>query len=114
MRILAFLAALGLCACRTAASEPASVLHCENGDVVEVGYAADMAVVRYKGRRYVMHTAISGSGARYVGGGMQWWTKGFDEGTIAPLKPGEQVASAEPVVCRSGPPPPEPPGVVRQ
>lgn len=66
-----------------------------------------MAVVRYKGAKHTMRTAISGSGARYVGDGWQWWTKGFEEGTIAPLKPGETVASAEPVTCRAGPPPPD-------
>lgn len=53
------------------------MLHCENGETVEASYADDIAIVRYKNRKHVMHSVISGSGARYVGDGMQWWTKGF-------------------------------------
>jgi membrane-bound inhibitor of C-type lysozyme len=109
VRRVSVLAVLGLAACQTPAVRPASVLHCDNGEVVEARYAQDVAVVRYGGREYVMHTAMSASGARYVGGGMRWWTKGLEEGTIAPLRPGESVASARPVVCRAGPPPPAAP-----
>jgi membrane-bound inhibitor of C-type lysozyme len=97
---------LGGCSTILQHHQPASVLHCENGETVEAGYAGDIAIVTYKNRRHRLRSAISGSGARYVGGGLQWWTKGFEEGTIASLQPGENVASGELVVCRAGPPPP--------
>lgn len=104
-RLAAALVALGaLGACETAPNQPAALLHCDNGETVEVGYSGDMAIVRYKGRKHTMRTAISGSGARYVGDGLQWWTKGLAQGTVAPLMPGEESASAELVTCRAGPP----------
>jgi membrane-bound inhibitor of C-type lysozyme len=110
----ALLAALALAGCETARSTPASLLHCDNGEVVEVGYAGDMAIVRYKNRKHVMRTAMSGSGARYIGDGLQWWTKGLDQGTVAPLAPGEDAASAPPVVCKAGPPAPTDPGSINE
>jgi membrane-bound inhibitor of C-type lysozyme len=99
------LAALGACASATPADRPAAVLHCENGETVEAGYAGNIAIVRYKNRRHEMRVGMSGSGARYTGDGMQWWTKGFDEGTIAPLPPGEKIATEGLVTCKAGPPP---------
>ena len=108
MRLIWLLPLLALAACETARTQPAGLLHCDNGETVEVGYTGDQAIVRYKGRKHMMRTAISGSGARYVGDGLQWWTKGLDEGTIAPLRPGEQSASSELVACRAGQPPPVP------
>ena len=102
----AVLAALILAGCETASSTPAALLHCDNGETVEVGYAGDMAIVRYKNRKHVMRTAIAGGGARYTGDGLQWWPKGFDQGRVAPLAPGEEAASAEPALCKAGGPPP--------
>jgi Predicted periplasmic protein len=83
---------------------------CEDGQQVEAGYPnAGAAMVTVKGRPYPLKQAISASGARYVGYGIQWWTKG-SEATLAELKPGEDVASAEPLRCWSGDAPPvEPP-----
>jgi membrane-bound inhibitor of C-type lysozyme len=105
--VVALALATALSACTTVRHphQPASVLHCENGETVEVGYSGDLAIVTYKNREHAMRTAISGSGARYVGDGLEWWTKGLEEGTIAVLPPGEQVSSGERVVCRAGPPP---------
>ncbi len=34
------------------------------------------ATVQYRGKTYDMHIAVSGSGARYVGDDLEWWTKG--------------------------------------
>jgi membrane-bound inhibitor of C-type lysozyme len=113
LHVACVLALAALCACETARNEPAALLHCENGETVEVGYSGDMAIVRYKGRKHTMRTAISGSGARYVGGGLQWWTKGLDQGTVAPLMPGEESATAELVPCKAGAPI-SPPGVVNE
>jgi membrane-bound inhibitor of C-type lysozyme len=97
--------ALGGCASVGHPHQPAAVLHCENGETVEVGYAGDLALVTYKNRTHRMRTALSGSGARYVGDGLEWWTKGFEAGTIAPVREGEETASGERVACRAGPPP---------
>jgi membrane-bound inhibitor of C-type lysozyme len=41
----------------------------------------DAATVRYDGRVYEMKVAASGSGARYVGGGLEWWTRGTGPGS---------------------------------
>ena len=103
----AALCAAGLAGCATVRHphEPAAVLHCENGETVEVGYAGDLALVTYKNRTHRMRTALSGSGARYVGEGLEWWTRGFEEGTIAPVREGEEAASGERITCRAGPPP---------
>ena len=101
------LAALGGCTTPLQTGEPARVLHCENGETVEARYAGDMAIVIYKNRKHTMRTVISGSGARYIGDGMEWWSKGFEEGTIAPVPPGADMgASDQRVTCRAGPPPP--------
>lgn len=108
MRLVWLLPLLALSACETARSQPASLLHCENGETVEVGYTGDQAIVRYKGRKHMMRTAISASGARYVGDGLQWWTKGLDQGTVAPLLPGAEIASGELVACKAGQPAPVP------
>jgi membrane-bound inhibitor of C-type lysozyme len=63
---------------------------CEDGEAIAVGYPAyrDAATepirLAWHGRRYVLHPARSGSGARYLtrDGRLQWWSKG-DEGTLA-------------------------------
>ena len=47
-----------------------------------------------------MRSAVAASGARYVGDKWQWWTRGLQQATLAPLKPGETVASAKGVECR--------------
>ena len=62
--------------------------------------------------------AISASGARYTGDGLQWWTKGVDQGQLSPLAPGEDIATAQGVNCKApdastapvSPPPPGAPG----
>ncbi|MCR5880500.1 MliC family protein [Phenylobacterium sp. J367] len=105
--LLILAAALAGCTTVTHPTEPASVLHCENGETVEVRYAGDMALVVYKNRKHTMRTVISGSGARYIGDGMEWWSKGFEEGMIAPVAHGAEMGmSDQRVTCRAGPPPP--------
>jgi len=55
---------------------------CQSGETIVATYpTTDTATVRYKGRIYDMRIAISGSGARYVGNALVWWTKG-PEGTL--------------------------------
>ena len=45
-----------------------------------------------------MHYQMSANGEKAGNGKLVWWTKG-DEGMLAPLKPGEDVASAPGVTC---------------
>lgn len=40
----------------------------------------DLATVYYDGYTYRMSIAVSGSGARYVGDGLEWWSKGSGTG----------------------------------
>ena len=47
--------------------------------------STDSAKINYKGSDYSMQIAVSASGARYVGGGFEWWTKGSGAGSEAIL-----------------------------
>ncbi|GJQ59034.1 MAG: hypothetical protein D8M57_04420 [Candidatus Scalindua sp. AMX11] len=50
---------------------------CESGEMIATTYpSTDSATVQYKGSNYNMKIAVSGSGSRYVGGELEWWTKG--------------------------------------
>lgn len=56
---------------------------CESGQTIQASYPTDStAVVTYEGQTIPMTIDVSGSGARYVGGDFEWWTKGTDEGTL--------------------------------
>jgi len=73
---------------------------CADGQTITAGYPdASTAVVTYKNHAYTLKLGPSASGARYVGYGLQWWTKGV-EATLAPLKSGETVASGAGVTCK--------------
>jgi membrane-bound inhibitor of C-type lysozyme len=72
---------------------------CEDGRILSIGYPdRSTADVRVGNDSHRMKVAISGSGARYVGDGLQWWSKG-DEGFLARLAPGEEIASDVGVRC---------------
>jgi membrane-bound inhibitor of C-type lysozyme len=59
---------------------------CESGEAIAATYpSTDSATVQYKGGNYNMHIAVSGSGARYVGGELEWWTKGAGPGSEGAL-----------------------------
>ena len=59
---------------------------CESGEKIAVTYpSTDSATVQYKGGSYDMKIAVSGSGARYVGGELEWWTKGSGAGSEGTL-----------------------------
>ena len=59
---------------------------CDSGESVSVSYpSTETAKVSYQGQDYAMKIAVSGSGARYVGGKYEWWVKGDGpdaEGTL--------------------------------
>lgn len=62
---------------------------CESGKVVTVTYPdTETARVSYDGRDYVLASAVSASGARYAGQGLEWWTAsrdGQESGTLSRL-----------------------------
>jgi len=76
---------------------------CSNGQTVAAAYPdTNTAVISVHHATHTLHSAISGSGARYIGDGWQWWTKGMHEGMLAPLAPGETIASAPGIDCHAG------------
>ncbi len=73
---------------------------CTDGSTVEASYnGKDSARIVYKGRSLEMKLAVSASGARYTGGGWEWWTKGLKEGRLTALPPGEDVAPPTGIAC---------------
>lgn len=59
---------------------------CDSGKTIMAAYPTDStAVVEYDNRRIQMKIAVSGSGARYVGERLEWWTKGSGEGATGTL-----------------------------
>lgn len=87
---------------------------CADGSRVEAGYPdSDTAILRTAEHAYTLKIARSASGARYTGYGLQWWTKGMVDASLAKLKPGEDIASEAGVTCSAVDPrgevsPPEP------
>lgn len=77
---------------------------CEDGRTLQAGYPdQDTAVVDVGGHAYTLKAQMAASGVRYTGFGLQWWTKGLNEGRLSKLKDGEDIASDPGVICRSGP-----------
>lgn len=86
------------------ATVPASVVlyTCTDGQTVRASYPdTNTAVIVMQGHTHTLHVAMSGSGARYIGDGWQWWTKGMHDGMLAPLGAGETIASATGVTCQA-------------
>jgi len=92
MRYLAIVLILFLSACGQSSTDHAAstkqssdsglsfTYQCESGKTIKVLYPTDStAVVEYDNRRLQMKVAVSGSGARYVGEGLEWWSKGSGE-----------------------------------
>lgn len=80
------------------AGAPAWITYvCESGRNVAAAHPDDStAVVRYGGTTYAMRVAVSGSGARYTGGGYEWWTRGSGPGSTGRLSRfGGQELTAE-------------------
>ncbi len=81
-----------------AAAAPPVSYACESGQSVTVAYP-DTATARlsYRGQEYVLRTALSASGARFVGSGVEWWiaSRGDTENaTLSRLGPNEEVGTA--------------------
>jgi membrane-bound inhibitor of C-type lysozyme len=93
--LLAALAAVaaGPAASPAAPSSPPVVYACPGGESVTARYPdAATAVIEYKGATHKLKTAPSADGARYIGDGLQWWTKGMTMGMISTLPPGKDYA----------------------
>lgn len=77
---------------------PAIGYACESGKTVQAQYIdTETAEVIYDGQTYAMRIAVSGSGARYVGSGLEWWTasrNGQEEATLSRIGPNDQVGAA--------------------
>ncbi len=70
------------------APSPSSVhtYRCESGQTIAATYpSTDSATVQYKGSNHNMQIAVSASGSRYVGGELEWWTKGSGPGSEGTL-----------------------------
>lgn len=87
----------------TSASRPAWTSYtCSDGQVVQAAYPdTNTTLVKIKGETHSLRISISGSGARYTGDGWQWWTKGMQDGMLAPLAANETIASAPGVNCHA-------------
>lgn len=84
----------------TPAAQPAAAVGyaCESGKVVTATYPdTETARVSYDGRDYALSSAVSASGARYAGQGLEWWTasrNGQESGTLSRLGPNDQTGGA--------------------
>jgi membrane-bound inhibitor of C-type lysozyme len=75
---------------------------CDDGRTVRAAYPdIRTAVLGFDGETHRLHIAVSADGARYVGAGWQWWSKGMHDAWLAPLQGAEQIASAAGVACRA-------------
>lgn len=93
-----------LAACQSVPQEPATLLHCDNGDTVEVGYSGDYAMVTYKNQLHRMHLEMSRISARYVGDGLEWQTQGLGKGVMTPLAQGDAGPAPMSTTCKAGQP----------
>lgn len=81
-------------------SQPAAEVGyaCESGKTIAVTYPdTETARLSYDGRDYVLTSAVSASGARYAGQGLEWWTasrNGQESATLNRLGPNDQAGGA--------------------
>ena len=69
-----------------AAPDQAQTYTCESGAEIVASYpSTETATIRYQGAQHEMAIAVSASGARYVGDGLEWWTKGSGSGSEGTL-----------------------------
>ena len=72
---------------------------CDSGETIAATYAStDAATVSYKGSVHKMKIAVSGSGARYVGSDLEWWTKGSGSGSEGTLLRHQADGTSGPIV----------------
>lgn len=87
---------------------------CESGQSITVAYPdTSTAQLSYQGQTYVLRTAQSASGARYVGSGVEWWTvnrDGAESATLSRLGPDEDIGAVVLERCSRPSPGPVPTG----
>lgn len=82
------------------ATAKALIYACASGRRVQATYPdTNTAVLLMDGQTRLLRIALSADGARYVDRQWQWWTKGMHDAWLAPLAPGETVASANGESC---------------
>jgi membrane-bound inhibitor of C-type lysozyme len=82
--------------------DSAMVYRCANGERLRVDYRRDETVlIEYRGEIKLLTLAPTASGARYVGDGQQWWTKGQADGVLSRLEPGQAMATGEGTPCQA-------------
>ena len=89
----------------TAASPPAPIRYtCTDGRVITATYPDQTtAILTIAGQTQTLTLAPSADGARYTAPAWQWWTKGLRDGSLAPLAPGETIATAPGIPCHAPP-----------
>ncbi len=107
------LAALLITACAPPAPAPlpqSFAYVCQDGRALQAVYP-DAATARLteNGVTHILRAGRAASGVRYVGAGLQWWTKG-EQARLSRLEPGEAVAEDPGVLCQ---PPDRAPGSAR-
>jgi membrane-bound inhibitor of C-type lysozyme len=85
---------------------PAAISYaCADGRTVIAHYPDQTtAVLEIEGRKFSLSIARSADGARYVGHGWQWWSKGMRDATLAPLAPlapGVDIATSPGTACHA-------------
>ncbi|MBO1519535.1 MliC family protein [Oceanisphaera pacifica] len=84
----------GLSACTVQSTSPSTVAasvnaveyRCESGLSILATYPnTDSATIDYQGNLHTLRIAKSASGARYIGQGLEWWTKGSGLGSQGTL-----------------------------
>lgn len=96
MQPIAFPALLGaalLAACSTPVTPPADASQgwrtylCDSGQRIQTRHPdTDSVALQFDAKpARVLQLAVSASGARYVGQGLEWWTKGSGPGAAASL-----------------------------
>ena len=93
-----------LIASSAATAAPPTTIHytCTDGRIVTATYPDQTtAILAFAGQTLTLSIAPSADGARYTGHAWQWWSKGMHDAALAPLAPGETIASAPGTQCRA-------------
>lgn len=78
------------------------VYRCEDGRQVAARYDGQRAFLKLGEQSLTLNIHPSASGVRYVGAGIQWWTRGMDQGRLATLGEDETYETEEAgVLCLS-------------
>ena len=71
------------------------VYRCTDGRSVAVRYDSERAFVSVDGGNVTLNVHPAASGVRYVGPGVQWWTRGMTHGQLSPLAEGQTYAEPD-------------------